>query len=138
MISVLIIVFLILLIVFVFLRTSRRRKRSASFRLHDIGTMIDQSIAAYRRHLLPTLILSAICLPLGSSSGYNVSLLGGVLPFLLSPASVGRFDLLLFLTVALRALGAFGIGKTLLACGIAAGMRAERQGQPVTLGVLFP
>jgi hypothetical protein len=123
------------LVVIVIIRLIRRKKRPATFRLRDVGSMIDRSISAYRRHLLPALILSAICLPLGSSSTYSVSLLSGMLPFVILPDSTTP---MMFLIAGLSLINALGIGKTLLACGVAAGMRAAREGQPVTLGAFFP
>jgi hypothetical protein len=134
MIAAIFLVLLLLLIV----RLVRRKKRPASFQLRDVGSMIDRSISAYRRHLIPALMLSAICLPLGSSSAYSIFLLSGTFAFIPSMPSSEPIDPILFLIGALTLLGAFGIGKILLVCGIAAGMRAERHGQPITFGALVP
>jgi hypothetical protein len=128
----------LVIVVLVGVRIARRKKRPGAFSLRDVGTIIDRSISAYRRHLLPTLILSALCLPLGTSSRFSLSLLGGRYPFAFSSTPSVSSEPLLFLIGALSLLSAFGIGQTLLAYGVAAGMRAERLGQPVTLGGLIP
>jgi hypothetical protein len=138
MFTILILIFLVLLVLVV-VRLVRRKKRPGAFALRDVGTMIDRSISTYRRHLLPALILSALCFPLGSSSYSSLSLLSGVYPFILSSTTgASSFEPLLFLIGVLSVLAALGIGQTLLACGVAAGMRAERLGQPVTLGAMIP
>jgi hypothetical protein len=75
--SILILIALVLVGLMV-VRLARRKKRPGELGLRDAGTIIDLSISAYRRHLLPALLLSALCFPLGST--YHGSSARFVLP----------------------------------------------------------
>ncbi len=135
MISVFGPIFIILLIV-VIMRLFRRKKGQPRLGLRDTTTIIDRSIAAYRRHLVPVLILSALCFLLGSSSGYNFTLLGTLTFWLAAPEAQSSLPSLV--TSAWALLNFFGIGSTLLAVGVAAGMHTAGQGAPVAFVDFLP
>lgn len=131
--------FLALLLVGILIfRIVRRKPRPGAYRLHDVGTILDRSISAYRRHIVPILLLSILCLLVGSSSSYNVSLLTILLPLFTNSTSSLSVDTVVLLTGATIILNMLGIGKTILACGVVSALSIEQTGQAVTFGRLLP
>jgi hypothetical protein len=120
------------IIVVLAVRIVRRRKQAKGYTLHDVGTLIDRSLSAYRKHLVPILIASAVCLPLGSVSGFSQTFLLGFAAVIMPAAPPALLLNLLGL------LGMFGVGKTLLALGVAQAMLSSSTGRAVTVSDLAP
>jgi hypothetical protein len=115
----------------------RRRKAQPRLGLRDIATIVDRSIAAYRRHLVPALALSTLCFFLGSSSGYNVALLRTLTLGFAAPEAQASLPSLL--TNLWTLLNFLGIGSTVLAVGIATGLyEAGNQGISVPVAAFLP
>lgn len=105
-----------------------KRRKPGTLTLRDVGALIDRTFWTYRRNLVPSLLLATLCLPLGSTSGYfgfNTLLLM-FLPFTSSMNS--GFDLTLATITVSSLLGVVGLGKTLLACGLAQLLLRREQG----------
>jgi hypothetical protein len=115
----------------------RSRKPQPKLGLRDITMIIDRSIAAYRRHLVPALGLSALCFFLGSSSGFGATLLiMPVLQLVMPEVQPGLPSLLTNLWALWNLLG---IGGTVLAVGAAAGMAAlGAKGASVPIAAFLP
>ncbi len=123
---------LVVLIVVLFLR----RRNPARLTWSEVGTLIDRSLRAYRRQFVPLLALSAICAPLGV---VTYSSLYSFLVTLDTPAPLdGSGDwmqtAIRCISIGVLVMGTLGLGRTLLACGVAQALRDEAEGQPVGLG----
>jgi hypothetical protein len=113
----------------------RRRRNPARLMWSDIGTIVDRSLRAYRRHFVPLLALSAICAPLGavtSSSFYSI-LVNFYTPALPFDGGDWLYRATRVVSTFVLVMGSLGLGKTLLACGAALALRDEAEGQPVSL-----
>jgi hypothetical protein len=128
---------IVLLIIIIF-RLIRGKNQAQALKLSDLGTIMDRSISAYRRHVLATLILSTVCVILGTNSVYSGSIFGLLTAGLRSTVSQTSLDTMLSWSSIMVLIGALGIGKTLLAYGAALAMYTERTDQPVTIGSLVP
>ncbi|MFL5804557.1 MAG: hypothetical protein ACJ8CR_22775 [Roseiflexaceae bacterium] len=124
-------VLLVLLIVVI-----ARRRQTTRLKWAEIGTIIDRSLRAYRRNLVPLLALAAICAPIG------VFTYGSILSLFLDGSIFGpRFRPEAWLDMAVRigtifllVMGSLGLGKALLACGVAQAIYDDATSQPVGLG----
>jgi hypothetical protein len=123
---------LIALIVMLFLR----RKNPARLAWSEVGTIIDRSIKAYRRHFVPLLALSAICAPLGAvtSTSLSSSIVNVFAPSSMLVGDDGLRFAVRVVSMVVLVMGSLGLGKTLLACGVAQALRDEAEGLPVSLG----
>jgi hypothetical protein len=123
-------------VVLVILALVRLRRRSP-FRLREVGTLIDRAVGAYRRNLVPLLLLSMLCLPLGSTAG-ALSLRPALFGWFTPISSGLSSDLLWNVLVAMSVLGVLGIGHTLLACGAAQVLEHDAAGVRPTLRDALP
>jgi len=131
-------------VIFFFVRVARSRKDNEPRQMLDmseVGAIIDRSIWSYRQHLVPFLILSLLCLPLGISSTQNI------ITLLLTISAPGFFfhgssitDVIATLLIMLRIISVFAIGKTLLSCGVARALHiaSTTTGKPVRLVDALP
>jgi hypothetical protein len=128
--------FAVVLVALILLLVFRRRKQSNRLRLSEIGTIIDRALRAYRRNLVPLLALSAICAPLGAVAYASIfSFFFDNAPRLPSPGSGGGWlqTVRQIITIVVLVMGSLGLGRTLLACGVAQAMHDEANGQAVSL-----
>jgi hypothetical protein len=124
-------VLLVLLIVVIV-----RRRQTTRLKWAEIGTIIDRSLRSYRRNLVPMLALATICAPIG------VFAYGSIFSLFLDGSLFGpRFGPESWLDMAVRigtifllVMGSLGLGKTLLACGVAQAIYDDANGQLVSLG----
>jgi hypothetical protein len=112
-----------------------RRRQTAKLTWTEIGTIIDRSLRAYRRNLVPLLALAAVCAPIG------VFTYGSIFSFFVDSNTFGREPSTTWIQAVVRigtifmfVMGSLGLGKTLLACGVAQAMYDDAIGQPVSLG----
>jgi hypothetical protein len=124
------------LVSFIIFRLVRRKPRPGAYGLQGVGAIIDRAISAYRRHIIPILLLSILCFFVGSSSWYNIPPLLVILQPL--PTASLSLDTYLLLTAATMIVSMLGIGKTILACGAVNAILSEQRGQKVTFGCLIP
>jgi hypothetical protein len=124
---------LITLIVILFLR----RRNPTRLTWSEVGTIVDRSLRAYRRHFVSLLALSACCAPLGGVTYTSAS--SFLTAFTNASRALANDDD--WLQVAVRVIsifvlvmGSLGLGKTLLACGVAQALHDESLGLPVSLG----
>lgn len=113
-------------------RLARRRTGERPLALAELGTIMDGALHAFRADMLPLLAASIVMLPLSLSAGVQLWFVGRVLD-LESARSESIWRGLLVLGM----LGAFGLGQTLLACGVARAHQLRRAGQPVTLRAML-
>jgi hypothetical protein len=114
----------------------RRKKRVDRLRWSEIGTIIDRAVRAYRRYLLPLLALSAICAPLGAityTSVFSFFIDNSARSGLIGTGSLWVEALKRIILGVILVMGSLGLGKTLLACGVAQAIYDEASGQPVSL-----
>jgi hypothetical protein len=127
----------VILVVIALLVVPALRGKGGDTSLREIGTLIDRAISSYRRALVPLLLVSLLCLPLGGagSLGYFVSITA-----LLGVNSLGFNDGIdtLGLALVISALGTLGIGTTLLACATARMLDVRAAGGPGSLGDALP
>lgn len=119
----------------------KRKNRVERLKMRDIGTILDRSIMAYRHNLLPLLIVSALCVPLGNVSMQASGLLGFSWALFLFDGFEQHdtwIALLQIIIFTLILLGATGIGKTLLMCSAMHGMHAAGEGQTMKLADALP
>ena len=114
----------------------RRRKNPTRLTWGEVGTIVDQSLRAYRRHFVPLLALSAICAPLGAVTYFSIY---SFLATLSAPAPLHGSNgwmqtSMRVVSIVVLVMGSLGLGKTLLACGTAQALHDESEGQPVSLG----
>jgi hypothetical protein len=128
----------IALVIIVVVRLFTRKKRPNALNMRDIGTIMDRSISAYRRHFVPALLFSTICVFLGTGSGGSGTLLANLNTWLTLFDDGTTSDFVQFATSFIVLFSALGIGSTLLAYGVALGLRAEQMGQPVSFMTLLP
>lgn len=125
-----------LLIVLIVRRARQKRRPGVSLR--ELGSLLDQSLTLYRRHLAPLLLLSLLCLPFGTSSRASLGLLTGVL--LLAPARLGGngSDLVVTALLIFGVLSVIGLGRVLLLAGITLALQHADPAAPRTLLQFWP
>jgi hypothetical protein len=119
-----------------------RRRQATRLTWTEIGTIIDRSLRAYRRNLVPLLALAAVCAPLGVFTYGSIFSLGSFSSLFIGSSVLDAEPVPdSMLQVAVRigtifalVMGSLGLGKTLLACGVAQAMYDDATGQPVSLG----
>lgn len=113
-----------------------RRRQTTRLTWNEIGTIIDRSLRAYRRNLVPLLALAAVCAPIGVfiyGSIFSLFLDNGI--FTTGPVPETGLQVAVRVgTIFMFVMGSLGLGKTLLACGVAQAMYDDAAGQPVSLG----
>jgi hypothetical protein len=112
---VIVVIFLAPLLVMQLFRSKSGRPRTS---LSDLGSVLDHSITTYRRHLVPILVLSTLTLLFGTSSGIGLQIMIGFLGWI-APSNQAVFRFITWPQSFFGLLGLFGIGQTVLACGVA-------------------
>src|SRR5262245_43653100 len=114
-----------------------RRRNPARLSWGEVGTIIDRSLRAYRRHFVPLLALAAVCAPIGAVTSTSIA---SSIVSIFAPSSMLLFGgdwlqiAVRVVSTAVLVMGSLGLGKTLLACGVAQALRDESEGLPVSLG----
>ncbi len=115
----------------------RRIQKNTGLRLHHIGTIIDRAVWMYRQHLVPVILLTLLCLPLGGVASDGLSFADWTSLFLIEESS-NAMSVFRLIVMGFSLIGIFGIGRTLLTYGIAQARLAYDAGAPVHLGILLP
>lgn len=124
----------ITIIIVLIVRLARPRRVPNAITLGDVGLIMDGALRAFVRDGLPLVALSAVLVPLGLSTGNSLLV---ALPFLGVDrvARMGGGSNIGWTVVTwLGWLSVFGLGHTILGCGVAQAMRLRRDGRQVSLG----